>query len=154
MPVKLMELLRSLHAFRKAAPAIHTLRLCNQSGKTENAGITKLPKELIGVIEAELLALHRQRKAKDPLRWTRKYHCYERTCCANEHRHGYYMPSPKDGSDEDGSYYSLDDSDDEMYDGDWEVCYENRYGWQSDLLEHMDDEGNNDVCTISMQSKS
>ncbi|KAH0347941.1 hypothetical protein KCU83_g6518, partial [Aureobasidium melanogenum] len=47
IPVKLVDILNNLDAYRKAIPTIHTLRLCNQFGKGDSAFITRLPKELI-----------------------------------------------------------------------------------------------------------
>jgi hypothetical protein len=130
IPAKLMDFLRNLDAYRKAIPTIHTLRLSNQFGKGEHAAITKLPKELIGFNEEELLAIHRRGEGRVSLGWTRKYHCYERSCRPREHRL-VYNPIYEYFSDDGGSDYSIDDSDserDEMYDGDYEACYENRDG--------------------------
>jgi hypothetical protein len=150
-----MDFLRNLDAYRKAIPTIHTLRLSNQFGKGEHAAITKLPKELIGFIEEELLAIHRRGEGRVSLGWTRKYHCYERSCRPREHRL-VYNPIYEYFSDDGGSDYSIDDSDserDEMYDGDYEACYENRDGWPQDLLGYMKDKGNKDVCTITIQTE-
>ncbi|KAG9630540.1 hypothetical protein KCU95_g12475, partial [Aureobasidium melanogenum] len=84
IPVKPVDLLNNLDAYRKAIPIIHTLRLCNQFGKGDNVFITRLPKELIGFIEEELLVLQRANK-KCSSRWAKKYCCFEGSCRPSDH---------------------------------------------------------------------
>jgi hypothetical protein len=157
MPVKLMHFLRYLDAYRRAIPTIHTLRLSNQFGKGKNAGITKLPKELIGFIEEELLAIYRRGEGRVSLGWTRSYHCYKRSCRPRDHRNVVYGPTYEDLSDFGGSDYSFDDSDSErdiMSEGAFEACYGSKADWPIDLLKHMKDNGNNDVCTVRCKVKA
>jgi hypothetical protein len=157
MPVKLMDFLRNLDAYRRAIPTIHTLRLSNQFGKGKYAGITKLPKELIGFIEEELFAIHRRGEGRVSLGWTRNYHCYERSCRPRDHRNVVYGPTYEDFSDVGGSDYSFDDSDSErdiMSEGAYEACYDSQADWPTDLLKHMKDKGNNDVCMIRCKAKA
>jgi hypothetical protein len=53
-----------------------------------------------------------------------------------------------------GSDYEYgSDSDMSENEGLWELCYERRAEWQYDLLKHLEDEGNNDVCTMSLGSR-
>lgn len=85
IPVNPAELLCNLDAFRKAIPTIETLRLCNQFGKGENAGVTKLPKELIGYIEEELLVLLRQEERHADRSWVKRFCCFEGTCRPSDH---------------------------------------------------------------------
>jgi hypothetical protein len=83
--VKPVDLLCNLDAFRKAIPTIHALRLCNQYGNGQGAGITKLPKELIGFIEEELLVSLRQEETRDGHGWAKKFGCFGRTCSPRDH---------------------------------------------------------------------
>ncbi|KAG9581548.1 hypothetical protein KCU77_g11685, partial [Aureobasidium melanogenum] len=93
VPVKPAELLCNLDAFRKAISPIHSLRLCNQFGKGENVGITKLPKELIGFIEEELLALLRQQEEHVGRGWHSQHRCFEGTCRPSDHMDDVGFPS-------------------------------------------------------------
>lgn len=143
-----MEFLLNLDAFRQAIPTIHTLRLCNQFGKGENAVITKLPKELIGFIEEALLAMHRRRERRASLGWTGKYRCYEGTCRPREHVNEVYSDVYDDGSEYAGLDYEID-SDSDMSVGEvvWEMCWDQKSQWQSDVRKHMEDSGNSKVST-------
>ncbi|THZ95071.1 hypothetical protein D6C88_02081 [Aureobasidium pullulans] len=85
IPVRISDLLCSVDAFHKAIPTIQTLRLCNQFGQGEDARITKLPKELIGFIEEELLAIHRQEEESRNVGWAQTYRCFEGSCRASRH---------------------------------------------------------------------
>jgi hypothetical protein len=148
MPVRFMELLLNLDAFRKATPTIHTLRCCNQFGKGENAGIPKLPKELVVFIEEELLALHRRHARSLPLGWAKKYRCFEGTCRTRDHIREAYPEVYEDRSEIGGLDYEFDSgSDMSMSDYTWELCFDNKNQWEHDVRTHMEDGGNNDVCT-------
>jgi len=155
MPVQFMRFLWNLDAFRKAIPTIHTLRLCNQFGRGENVGVSKLPKELIGFIEEELLALHRWRERSAALTWTRKYRCYEGSCRSREHGvvvdYVYY----EDSSEDDGQCYgSGSDSESDRGDYVWEMCWEHKGEWQDRVRKHMDIDGNNEVSMASTKAEA
>ena len=154
MPVRFMEFLLNLDPFRKALPTLHILRLCNRFGKGENAGITQLPKELIGFIEEELLVLHRRRERRLPLGWTKKYCCFEGMCRTRDHFQEVYPEVDQDSSEITGLYYGSDsDSEMEQSEEVWETCYENKDSWQSDVQKHMKDGGNNDLCMMPRESR-
>jgi hypothetical protein len=55
IPVDIIQLLSRVDAFESAQPDIRTLRLCNRFGKGKNAYVAKLPKEIIDMIERQLL---------------------------------------------------------------------------------------------------
>ena len=149
-----MKFLHNLEAFRTAIPTIHTLRLCNQFGTGENAGITQLTKELIGFIEEALLAMHRRRDRNRSLAWTSTYRCYEGACRAREHGVHVNFEIYADSSEDDGLYQGSD-SDSEMDGGEyvWEICWEQKAQWQDDLRKHMEDNGNGDVSTAFKDSR-
>ncbi|KAI4738869.1 hypothetical protein E4T50_10658 [Aureobasidium sp. EXF-12298] len=172
IPVEPADLLCNLDAFRKAAPTIHTLRLCNQFGKGENAGIIKLPKELIEFIGDEILTSSRQEETRAGHEWAKKYRCFEGTCCPRDHldkehqmpycdaqvqdaemglfedhpewqtEDGLKLPENYDDLLEEAMAEELD-----MYAGDyyWEVCSDNKFSWQYNLRKHMENDGNSDV---------
>ncbi|KAH0359889.1 hypothetical protein KCU65_g9716, partial [Aureobasidium melanogenum] len=85
IPVKPVDLLNNLDAYRKAIPIIHTLRLCNQFGKGDSVFVTRLPKELIGLIEEELLVLQGRHKKRSDHGWIKKYCCFEGSCRPSDH---------------------------------------------------------------------
>jgi hypothetical protein len=177
IPVKPLDLLCNLDSFRKAIPVIRTLRLCNQFGKGEDAGITKLPKELIEFIEEELLASLRQDKTGAGRGRTRKYACFEGTCRPSDHMDKAYMDGEleevkfdlldahPEWQTEDG--YELPENYDDLlkeevanhldtypWDCFWEVCYDNKSYWQSIVRKHMEKDGNSDVCIVSKESRN
>ena len=154
MPVQFMRFLWNLDAFRKAIPTIHTLRMCNQFGKGENAGVNKLPKELIGFIEEELLALYRWRETSAALTWTRKYRCYEGSCRSREHGVVVNYVCYEDSSDDDKVYYGSDsDSESDRGDYVWEMCWEHKGEWQDHVRKHMEVDGYNEVGTAFRTAK-
>jgi hypothetical protein len=55
VPVDIIKLLSHVDAFESAQPDARTLRLCNRFGKGKNAYVAKLPKEIIDMIERQLL---------------------------------------------------------------------------------------------------
>lgn len=154
MPVHLMKFLHNLEAFRTAIPTIQALRLCNQFGTGENAGITKLPKELIVLIEEALLALHRRYDRNRSLAWTSKYRCYERACRSIEHGVHTNFEIYEDSSEDDGLYYgSASDSETDRGDYVWEICWEQKAQWQEEIRKHMEEDGNNEVSTRLVESR-
>ncbi|KAH0016090.1 hypothetical protein KCU78_g7975, partial [Aureobasidium melanogenum] len=170
IPVDPVDFLCNLDAFRKVLPTINTLRLCNQFGKGKNAGITKLPKELIEFIEEELLTLHRRQERRF-FGWCQKYRCFEGSCRASDHMDandlGMYPEvvenaeirlhrahpewSTADGFDFPANYQDLLDEEvvsrlDELADKDtWEYCFETKMEWDAEVRKHMGADGNNDI---------
>lgn len=71
-PVSTARLGAHLEAYKRALPAITTLRLCNRFGQGEKAYITKLPIELVTSIEHHLAANQRKKYLK---KWQRKADC-------------------------------------------------------------------------------
>ncbi|KAI4723420.1 hypothetical protein E4T48_00304 [Aureobasidium sp. EXF-10727] len=157
IPVKPVDLLRNLDAFRKAIPTIHTLRLCNRFGKGERAGITKLPKELIGFIEDELLVWHRRQEKCFGQGWARKYCCFEGSCRPKEHlgdvgllvQSEWYKSMLEDIFEaevtDDYDYYSGDSNFGEEPEVIWEHRFESKWAWPSKVHTHMSSSGNSEV---------
>ncbi|KAH0274306.1 hypothetical protein KCU91_g5350, partial [Aureobasidium melanogenum] len=92
IPVKPVDLLNNLDAYRKAIPIIHTLRLCSQFGKGDSVFITRLPKELISLIEEELLILQRRHEKRSGHSWIKKYCCFEGSCRPSDHMYDIGYP--------------------------------------------------------------
>jgi hypothetical protein len=180
IPVKTVDFLCHLDAFRKAIPTIHTLRLCNQFGRDDHAGITKLPKELIEIIEKELFASLCKKETRAADGWAKKYACFEGTCRTRDH---IGKSDPKWYLSDDyadirfellhdhpewwtGHRYKLPKNYPKLLEAEldnigeydleefWEVCYEKRHEWQSLVDEHMNNGGNKDVCTASGKSRN
>jgi hypothetical protein len=176
-----VDLLYHLDAFREAIPTLHTLRLCNQFGKGENAGITKLPKELVESIGEELLALFRQDETDDFFGWAKRHGCFEGTCRPLHHLDHWDPDSEMnirlevakidllrahpewrtdDGIEFPDNYDDLLESKIlewlDRYAGDviWEICSERGARWQSYVHTHLEVEGNRDVCTVSRDSRN
>ncbi|KAK6006155.1 hypothetical protein QM012_006565 [Aureobasidium pullulans] len=166
-----VDFLSNLDAFRKALPAIHSLRLCNQFGQGEKAAITKLPRELIEVIEEELLALHHQQEKSLLFGWSQKYRCFEGSCRASDHMDADHLGMHEDvvenaeirlhqahpewstaeGFEFPENYQNLLDEEvasrlDELADEyTWEYCFETKMKWVPEVRKHMCADGNNDV---------
>jgi hypothetical protein len=85
-----VQLLSHVDAFESAQPDILTLRLCNRFGKGKHARVAKLPKEIIDMIEQQLLVQHLNtsstQKAVD---WPSRYCCFESSCRPADHVEGY-----------------------------------------------------------------
>jgi hypothetical protein len=175
-----VDLLYHLDAFREAIPTLHTLRLCNRFGKGENAGITKLPRELVEFIGEELLALLRRDETDDIYGWAKRYGCFEGTCRPLHHldhldpcsemnikleaaKIDLLRAHPEwrtdDGIEFPDNYDDLLESKIlnrlDMYAGDviWEICIETGAMWQSYIHKHLEVQGNRDVCTVSGESR-
>lgn len=88
VPVKIIDLLFNLDAFVAAHQTISTLRLCNRLGKGDSVHVTKLPKELLELVENELMVYFRKEERhsfdKWP-RWNQKYCCFEGPCRPSYH---------------------------------------------------------------------
>ncbi|THY11734.1 hypothetical protein D6D02_05591 [Aureobasidium pullulans] len=160
IPVRISNLLCSVDAFHKAIPTIQTLRLCNQSGQGENAHITKLPKELIGFIEEELLAIHRQEEESRDGGLVQKHRCFEGSCRPSQHLiemdpsivdaalEELYEEHPEWRHTDEETVHpkeidelleaKLDEKCDEHYD----LCFDNMCAWPSDVKKHIASEGN------------
>lgn len=174
MPVNPADFLCKLDAFRKALPTINSLRLCNRFGKGENTGITKLPRELIGFIEEELLELHREHEENRLYGWSKTYCCFEGSCRPSDHLDGGDLDmyedviesaeidllkahpewSTADGLDFPADYQDLLDEEvanrlDEYADEYmWEFCFQTKMEWEAKTRKHMTNNGNDDVCTL------
>jgi hypothetical protein len=176
-----VDLLCNLDAFCKAIPVIHTLRLCNQFGKDEDAGITKLPKELIEFIEEELLVSLRQEETRVGHEWAKKFRCFEGTCLPRDHidkahpieycdaqvqdaeiglMEGHPEWETADGLELPGNYNELLEEElaDSLgsYAADYfmDICFDNKSAWEYDVQKHMKYDGNSDVCTASKESRN
>ncbi|THY33935.1 hypothetical protein D6D01_02126 [Aureobasidium pullulans] len=165
IPVKISNLLCSIDAFHKAIPTIQTLRLCNQSGQGEDARITKLPKELIGFIEEELLAIHRQEEESRDGGWVQNYRCFQGSCRPSQHSIE-MDPSMVDDAfeelyEEHPEWRRMDEEivhpknfdellqakldekgDDYFDDVSYELCFDNICAWPSDVKKHIASKGN------------
>lgn len=71
-----------LEAYAKAKPIINALRLCNRFGKGEKAAITKLPAELLLIIESYHVENCRRWRR---YMWTQLFKCWENRCSPIEH---------------------------------------------------------------------
>ncbi|THY48373.1 hypothetical protein D6C98_06761 [Aureobasidium pullulans] len=161
IPVRISDLLCSVDAFHKAIPTIQTLRLCNQFGQGEDARITKLPKELIGFIEEELLAIHRQEEECRDRGWAEKYRCFEGSCRPSQHSiemdssmfdeaiEELYEEHPEWRYMDDETVHpkdydellqaKFDEKRDEYFD---DICFDNKFEWPSDIKKHIASKGN------------
>ncbi|KAH0274241.1 hypothetical protein KCU91_g5400, partial [Aureobasidium melanogenum] len=120
IPVKLVDILNNLDAYRKAIPTIHTLRLCNQFGKGDSAFITRLPKELIRLSDTH---------PEWPL---------DEWLC-----NGYSnLPADVQKLVDAGVADDFDEYGEECV---WELRDENSLNWPSKVRNHMSSRGNNDV---------
>jgi hypothetical protein len=81
VPVDIIKLLSHVDAFELAQPDIRTLRLCNRFGKGKNAYVAKLPKEIIDMIERQLLVQYLNTSATQrAVDWPSRYCCFESSC--------------------------------------------------------------------------
>ena len=83
LPVNPAQLGAHLEAYVEMKPAIDTLRLCNRFGRGQEAYITKLPQELISMIELELvrkLRIHYYHS-----HWGDELCCLEQDCELYDH---------------------------------------------------------------------
>ncbi|KAH0293245.1 hypothetical protein M436DRAFT_81144 [Aureobasidium namibiae CBS 147.97] len=163
IPVNPVDFLCSFNAFRKAIPTINTIRLCNQFGRRENAGLTKLPKELIALFRRE------EKSAVDG--WANAYKCFEGTCRLHSHveqvrpkifsdseiedvkrqilynhpkwqtKDGVALPERYQERFEDEVALQLNEEVDGRLS---DLCFEIKHRWQSDIQELL----NNDACTL------
>lgn len=170
-----MDLLCSVDAFHKAIPTIQALRLCNRFGQGENARITKLPKELIGFIEEELLAMHRQEEESRDCGWAQKYRCFEGSCRPSQHSiemdpsiideafEELYEEHPEWLHMDEETVHpkefdelleaKLDEKCDEYYEVNfYELCSNNKFEWPCDVKKHIASKGN-EVCTTLTASR-
>ncbi|KAG9518736.1 hypothetical protein KCV07_g5331, partial [Aureobasidium melanogenum] len=171
IPVNPVDFLCNLDAFHKALPTINSLRLCNQFGKGENAGITKLPKELIEFIIEELLTLHRGHEENLLHGWSKTYCCFEGSCRPSDHVDGGDLDMWEDvveSAETDllkahhewrtancfdfpANYQELLDEEvtsrlDELADEyAWEGCFQTKMEWEGKIRKHMAANGNNDI---------
>ncbi|GAB7343453.1 hypothetical protein MBLNU457_1477t1 [Dothideomycetes sp. NU457] len=84
IPVSVGQLIGHLEAHKKMKATIDTLRLCNRFGKGPNAKVTKLPVELVEMIEQEIL---REPRATAARAWERRHACIEQRCQPLDHFH-------------------------------------------------------------------
>ncbi|KAG9765202.1 hypothetical protein KCU73_g582, partial [Aureobasidium melanogenum] len=90
IPVDIIQLLSHVDAFESAQPDVRTLRLCNRFGKGKNAYVAKLPKEIIDMIEKQLLVQHLvTQSAQKAVDWSSRYCCFESSCRPADHAEGY-----------------------------------------------------------------
>ncbi|KAF2806201.1 uncharacterized protein BDZ99DRAFT_91948 [Mytilinidion resinicola] len=82
VPVDIARLGPHLEAYMEAKPAMDALRLCHRFGTGQKAYITKLPMELIAMIENELQKASRKSKAKC---WKEDYLCFQDCCTLEDH---------------------------------------------------------------------
>ena len=83
LPVNPAQLGAHLEAYVEMKPAIDTLRLCRRFGRGQKAYITKLPQELMSMIELELvrkLRIHYYRS-----HWGDEFSCLEQDCELYDH---------------------------------------------------------------------
>jgi hypothetical protein len=90
IPVDIVQLLSHIDAFQSAQPDIRTLRLCNRFGKVKHARVAKLPKEIVDMIEQELLVqrLNTSSTQRD-VDWPSRYCYFESSCRPADHAEGY-----------------------------------------------------------------
>lgn len=72
----------SLEAYANRRPVLNALRLCRRFGRGENVHITKLPQELVTVIE-KFIAQDGREKTTDE--WVTDFRCLEARCDLVEH---------------------------------------------------------------------
>ena len=80
--MKFSQLAGHLEAYKQTKTTIDTLRLCNRFGKGKHAKVTKLPIELVEMIEQEILHESRDVAFK---RWDRTLKCAEGVCGIEDH---------------------------------------------------------------------
>lgn len=82
LPVRITEFGAHLQAYLEQKPVITALRLCHRFGQGGEAFIAKLPKELIDMVEEELLMSARQRALAN---WEGDFACFENRCDSKTH---------------------------------------------------------------------
>ena len=82
LPVNPAQLGAHLEAYVEMKPAMDTLRLCNRFGRGQEAYITKLPQELISMIELELV---RELRIHYHSHWGDELCCLEQDCELYDH---------------------------------------------------------------------
>ena len=83
MPVKPDLLGRQIEAYAAALPALNSLRLCHRFGHGPNVNITKLPAEIMLIIEDEVFAHHCQGTGWGE--WEEAFQHYESRCAPIDH---------------------------------------------------------------------
>ncbi|KAK4634733.1 hypothetical protein CLAFUW4_00908 [Fulvia fulva] len=99
-PVRPDQLGEALEAYSKAAPTLHTLRLCHRFGRGPKVHVTRLPAEIELAIEALLLKAAKHQIATDlwdsgdPLTatWSEAFHHFEGKCAPMDHMPDIYSP--------------------------------------------------------------
>lgn len=89
IPVEVVKLLSHLDAFEAELPTSHSLRLCNRFGRGEYAHVTKLPEEIIVMVEQQLLSQRLETPMSDgSVNWRSRYCCFEASCRISAHAEG------------------------------------------------------------------
>lgn len=81
-PVDPVALGAHFEAYVNLKPTFHTLRLCNRFGKSPKAAVSRLPAELINIIE-KFMATGERTKQLDL--WKRDFKCWENDCKIIDH---------------------------------------------------------------------
>lgn len=82
VPVHVLDLGAGLKAYIDTLPVINQLRLCNRFGRGEQAFITKLPVEVLGLIEYHI---KRPIRRKFRAGWKKELRCFEQKCSVTDH---------------------------------------------------------------------
>lgn len=142
IPVHAADLGAHLEAYVDALPTLTTLRLCNRYGKGDRVFISKLPIELVKLVEHHLVQPIRERHC---VCWRRDLKCFELKCDMLDHLSfddkldiyfemiDYYGPPTDDDAWEDPSEETVDRVLSRHsfpgYDDCWEGHYDRRGGW-------------------------
>ncbi|KAI6822601.1 hypothetical protein KC340_g12133 [Hortaea werneckii] len=86
VPVRPDTLGAHLEAYAAGLPAITALRLCHQFGTGPEAHITRLPRELVLLIEEHVHAANWHLRSKPDCEWRSSFTCFQSRCEPREHK--------------------------------------------------------------------